>query len=377
MEDEEKAEKDGSSNSLGTNEKEQNKNYVNIHVIGIGSFGCEIGHWVRSKRIPGVEIIAINDNVNELIKMYADVKLFIDNGIPRGIGTCTNPKIGEETARRESKRIDELLGGKDVLFIISGLGGMIGSGAAPIIAEIAKKQGSLVIGAFSLPFGMEGKIRADNAAEAMEKLWSTTDTAIFIPLDMLKETIQEFEFDKLWKISSRILAEILRNVFPFLTHKMEEGSVTTDFKPVFENAGPALLGIGESDSSGGEGWEEAASGAISSPLLVLNTSEAKINYEAVGTKLVKVHEPSFIHAKTVLAGFFSSDGIRNDDLAKATDIIRGRIPQDCKIVWNAFSDPSLEGTKRCLILPTGIEIPHTSKDEQKGTRHENWAHELI
>ncbi|MDA8054205.1 MAG: hypothetical protein M0Z77_00965, partial [Thermoplasmatales archaeon] len=288
------------------------------------------------------------------LDVKADKKYYLDNGIPRGLGVCTDPSIGEQAARRDSEQIEGLIEGKDLVFLITGLGGRIGTGAVPVIADIARKQGSLVIGIGTLPFRSEGKIRTDNAMEGMEKLGRLSNTNILIPLDALRETVLEFDMEKLWKVSDRILEEMVKVIVEPIIKLWNVDSEKENFKSIFEEGDVGVVGMGESESPGIKGMEEAVEEAISSPLMVTDESKADARYVPVRNKLVEIHvPPPVFSARAALVSFSSGDNVHESEMTDAVKIIKNRIGENTKIVWSSSPDSTLEGAKRCLIILTG------------------------
>ncbi len=354
------------------------ENSADVCVVGVGSFGCEIGSRLKGKDIFGVEIIAIDDHPDELLRLKADKKFFLNNGIPRGLATCGNPIVGEMAAKRDAEQLGELIKGKRIIILIAGLGGQIGTGASPIIAEIAKNQGSLVIGAFSLPMGPEGRIRTDNAIESLAKLRKISNTIILIPLDRMKEVFPELEFRKVWDVSPEAFTEAIREVIITIT---ESGAPNTDskkFRSILFDGGIVMIGMGESEISGPRGWEEASSEAISSPLLVADMSKATSSYVSVGHKLVKVNAPqSVMSAKEVIVSFSSGYQKPDNDIEKIMANIRDRIVKDAGVYWFSSVDKSLSEAKRCTILLTGIAFPHCFEEVPAQNKRFDHSNEVV
>ena len=332
----------------------QTEDEIKICIVGVGNLGTSITGGVWEKKVSGTEVIAIYDDQKHLLDVKADKKYYLDNGIPRGLGVCTDPSIGEQAARRDSEQIEELIKGKDLVFLMTGLGGRIGTGAVPVIADIARKQGSFLITIGTLPFKSEGKIRTDNAREGMEKLSRLSNTSILIPLDALIETVLEFDMGKLWKVSDRILEEMAKVIVEPIIKLWSESSERENFKSIFEEGDVGVVGMGESESPGIRGLEEAVEEAISSPLMVTDESKANVRYVPVRNKLVRIHIPSPVFsARTALVSFSFGDDVHESELTDAIKIIKNRIGENTRIVRSSSSDSTLEGAKRCLIILTG------------------------
>ena len=348
---------------------EQAQENGKITIVGVGDLGISITGGIYEKKMPGIETIAISDDLRHLLTVKVDKKYYLDNGIPRGLGVCTNPIIGEEAAKRDSEKLGELIRGRDLIFLITGLGGRIGTGAVPVMAEIAKMQGSFSITIVTVPFSMEGKVRADNAREALKKLSALSNTSIVIPLEALSDTFRELSDRNIWEIYEkniyeRILVEITRMIIEPVSRMWKEDKDRNDLKSMLSGEGFVAVGIGGSESAGMEGLKEAAQEAISSPLLVLDKSKCDERYVTVKNKLVKIHTPqSTLATKGAMISLTSGEDIKNNEVAEALKPIKNRIGENTKTVLFLSPNPNMEGEKSCLILLTGQHIPLESEEK--------------
>ncbi|MCK5581701.1 MAG: cell division protein FtsZ, partial [Candidatus Omnitrophica bacterium] len=217
-----------------------------IKVIGIGGGGNNSLSRMREIGIKGGELIAINTDAQDLLYANADQKILIGKELTAGLGAGSNPKVGEEAAKESMTEIKKKIGGADMVFITCGLGGGTGTGAAPVIADLAKKQGALTIGVVTLPFTIEGQKRIENAMEGLEKMETAVDTLIVIPNDKLLELAPELPLHTAFKISDEILTNAVKGTTELVT---TSGLVNLDFadiKAVMVNGGVSLIGMGES-----------------------------------------------------------------------------------------------------------------------------------
>ena len=347
----------------------QTEDEIKICIVGVGNLGTSITGGVWEKKVSGTEVIAICDDPKHLLDVKADKKYYLDNGIPRGVGVCTNPIIGEEAARRDSEQIEGLIKGKDLIFLITGLGGRIGTGAVPVIADIARKQGSFVITIDTLPFETEGKIRNDNAREGLEKLKKFSNENILISLDSLRETFPELYLDNFWGVSDKVLAEIVKMIIEPLTKLWNVESERNELRSAFADGGVGTIGIGESESPGIKGLKEAVEEAVSSPLIVLDESRADVRYVPVRNKLVKIHvPPQVLKAKTALVSLSFGDEVHESELTEAVKIIKKHTGENTNMVLTSSPGSTLEGGKMCLVILTGQHFSFQSEENPTGSK---------
>ena len=224
------------------------KQIARIKVIGVGGGGGNTLSRMRDIGIKGGELIAINTDAQDLLYTNADYKILIGRELTHGLGAGSNPKVGEEAAKESESEIKKKLGGSDMIFITCGLGGGTGTGAAPVVAEIAKKMGALTIGVVTLPFTIEGKKRIENSIYGLERMESIVDTLIVIPNDKLLELAPELPLHTAFKVADEILTNAVKGTTELVT---KAGLVNLDFadiKAVMVNGGVSLIGMGESDS---------------------------------------------------------------------------------------------------------------------------------
>jgi cell division protein FtsZ len=254
------------------------KQTAKVKVFGLGGGGGNTLSRMREIGIKGGELIAINTDAQDLLYTNADHKILIGKELTQGLGAGSNPKVGEEAAHESEQDIKKKLVGADMIFITCGLGGGTGTGAAPVISELSKKQGSLTIGIVTLPFTIEGKKRIENAIYGLERLEAIVDTLIVIPNDKLLELAPELPLHTAFKVADEILTNAVKGTTELVT---KAGLVNLDFadiKAVMSNGGVSLIGMGESDSQNRA--TEAVEKALNNPLLdvdVSNSSGALVN----------------------------------------------------------------------------------------------------
>ena len=307
------------------------KQSAKIKVIGVGGGGNNSLNRMREIGIKGGELIAINTDAQDLLYTNADVKILIGKELTQGLGAGSNPKVGEEAAKESEMEIRKRLSGSDMIFITCGLGGGTGTGAAPFIAGLAKKQGALTIGVVTLPFTIEGKKRIENSMNGLERLEAMVDTLIVIPNDKLLELAPDLPLQTSFKIADEILTNAVKGVTELVT---TTGLVNLDFadiKAVMMNGGVSLIGMGEADSQNRA--LESIEKAIKNPLLDVDISGAT----GALINIVGGIDMSLDECKTII------------------EQVGKRLSPDAKIIWGAQISPEMDKSIRVLLIVTGVK----------------------
>lgn len=307
------------------------KQGARVKVIGCGGGGGNSVSRMKEIGIKGCEIVAINTDAQDLLYAKVDSKILIGRELTHGLGAGSNPKIGEEAARESEQEIKKKLGNSDLVFITCGLGGGTGTGAAPVVAEMAKKNGALTIGIVTLPFTVEGQKRIENSQYGLEKMASITDTLIVIPNDKLIEIAPELPIHTAFKVADEILTNSVKGITELIT---KAGLVNLDFadvKAVMSNGGVSLIGIGESDSQ--DRAKDAVDKAINNPLLDVDIK----------------------NATGALVNIIGGNNMSLDEYKKVMEILGEKISPDAKIISGAQISPDLENSVRILLIVTGVK----------------------
>jgi len=302
-----------------------------IKVVGCGGGGNNTINRITEVGVIGAETIAINTDAQDLLYTSADKKILIGKETTKGLGAGSVPKIGEEAAKEQETDIKHALTGADMVFVTCGLGGGTGTGASPIVAEVAKKMGALVVGVVTMPFAMEGQRRYENAVIGLEKMESIVDTLIVIPNDKLLELAPELPLHTAFKVADEILTNAVKGIAELVTRA---GLVNLDFadiRAVMENGGVALIGVGESDSENRA--VEAVEKAISNPLLEVDIGGAA----------------------GALINVCGGPDMTLNEARRVVESISDRISEDAKIIWGAQISEDLAGTLRVLLIVTGVQ----------------------
>lgn len=307
------------------------KQSTKIKVIGIGGGGGNSLSRMKEIGIKGGELIAINTDAQDLLYSNADQKILIGKELTQGLGAGSNPRIGEEAAKESESEIKKKLSGSDMIFVTCGLGGGTGTGGAPVIANIAKKQGSLVIGVVTLPFTIEGKKRLENAMNGLERLEAVVDTLIVIPNDKLLELAPELPLYTAFKIADEILTNAVKGITELVT---TSGLVNLDFadiNAVMANGGVSLIGMGESDSTNRA--IESVEKAISNPLLDVDIS----------------------NASGALVNIMGGPDMSLDECKLIIETVGNKLSPDAKLIWGAQISADMDKSIRVLLIVTGVK----------------------
>ncbi|MFH1326757.1 MAG: cell division protein FtsZ [archaeon] len=307
------------------------KQTAKIKVVGIGGGGNNSLSRMREIGIKGGELIAINTDAQDLLYANADQKILIGRELTQGLGAGSNPKVGQEAAKESESEIKKKLANSDMIFITCGLGGGTGTGAAPVIAGIGKKQGALVIGVVTLPFTIEGRKRIENAMDGLERMEAIVDTLIVIPNDKLLELAPELPLHTAFKIADEILTNAVKGVTELVT---TSGLVNLDFadvKAVMVDGGVSLIGMGESDSANRA--LEAVEKAMQNPLLDVDIS----------------------NASGALVNIIGGSDMSLDECKNIIEEVGNKLSPDAKMIWGAQISADMEKSIRVLLIVTGVK----------------------
>lgn len=306
-------------------------NIAKIKVIGVGGGGCNAVNRMIASGVTGIDFWAINTDSQALTNTNAPDCIQIGQKLTRGLGAGGNPAIGQKAAEESRDEIARSLEGTDLVFITAGMGGGTGTGAAPIVAEVAKEMGCLTVGIVTRPFTFEGRRRAKQAEEGINALQSRVDTLIVIPNNQLLSVIPaETPLQEAFRVADDILRQGVQGISDII---IIPGLVNVDFadvRAVMADAGSALMGIGV--GSGKSRAKEAATAAISSPLLETSIQGAKgVVFNVTGGTDLTLHEVNV-----------------------AAEIIYEVVDADANIIFGAVIDDRLQGEMRITVIATGF-----------------------
>ena len=304
-----------------------------IKVIGVGGGGGNaVSRMMDGERLRGVEFVAANTDAQDLDYASAHKKIYMGRALTRGLGSGMNPDVGKQAAEENRSEIGEALDGADVVFVTAGMGGGTGTGAAPVIAEIAREKGILTIGIVTKPFSFEGTQRANIAQEGLLRLKDKVDALVVIPNDRIFAIIEK---DTSIAKAFSYVDEILKNAVQGIAELINSpGIINVDFadiRAIIKDAGTTLIGIGT--SSGAERAGKAVSEAINSPLL----------------------EASIEGAKGVLFSIAGSKDLKMTEINEVAKMISGSIDPAAKIIFGAYHDKKLKDNKiKVTVIATGF-----------------------
>lgn len=306
-------------------------NFAKIKVVGIGGGGCNAVNRMISNDVSGVEFWAVNTDAQALSHSSASTCLQVGQKITRGLGAGGNPAIGNKAAEESRDEIASALENTDLVFITAGMGGGTGTGATPIVAEVAKELGCLTVGVVTRPFTFEGRRRTHQAEEGIAALKTRVDTLIVIPNNQLLSAISEqTPVQEAFRVADDILRQGVQGISDIITIP---GLVNVDFadiRAVMADAGSALMGIGM--GSGKSRAREAAVAAVSSPLL----------------------ESSIEGAKGVVFNITGGGDLTLHEVNTAAEAIYDVVDPDANIIFGAVIDEKMQGEVRITVIATGF-----------------------
>jgi len=315
---------------------------VNIKVIGVGGAGNNVVNRMLEAGVEGVDFLVVNTDRQDLNKSKCPNKLPIGEKLTGGMGAGSKPEIGKKSAEESRAAIAKALEGADMVFITAGMGGGTGTGAAPIIADLAHEAGILTVGVVTRPFRFEGANRSKQADEGITALSEKVDSLIVIPNDRLKfVTDQKITFANAFGIADDVLKQAVTSISELVSYS-EKVIINLDFADVssiMKNAGRAHMGVGT--ASGRDKAEQAAMAAVSSPLL----------------------ETSINGATGVLINVTGSQDLGLDDVETAANIVMEAANPDANIIFGATFADGFEDEMRVTVIATGFE--GSKKEEEK------------
>jgi cell division protein FtsZ len=317
-----------------------------IKVVGCGGAGNNTITRLMQVGIVGAETVALNTDAQDLLYTDSDKKVLIGRELTAGLGAGADPKIGMEAAKESKDDIKKALQGADMIFITCGLGGGTGTGASPVVAEVAKKLGALTVAIVTLPFSMEGKQRMANAREGLENLEGMVDTLIIIPNDKLLEIVPDVSLATAFKVCDEILVNAVKGIAELVT---KPGLVNLDFadvRTVMSEGGLALIGMGESDTENRA--IEAVEKALNNPLVTVNVEGAK----------------------GALINVIGGPDITIREAQQVVEHVSNKLAPDAKIIWGTQIAKDIGETIRTMLIITGVKSPQIFGPEKPWTKEQ-------
>ena len=304
---------------------------TNIKIVGCGGGGSNTINRIVEEGIVGADLFAINSDAQHLLTIHSPHKILIGKRVTRGLGAGSNPRIGAEAAMEAEDELRAALMGADMVFVTCGLGGGTGTGAAPVVARIAKELGALTIAVVTKPFKGEGQSRMENADWGLVELEENSDTVLVIPNDKLIELVPRLPLNAAFKVADELLMKAIKGITEMVT---KVGLVNLDFadlKTIMKGGGVSVIGIGESDDTHDKALK-AIEEATKSPLL---------DYD-VGT------------ANGALICVTGGEDMTVTEAETVAEYINDRINSNASIIWGAYIDPELRGAIRVMLVLVGV-----------------------
>jgi len=301
-----------------------------IVVVGVGGMGCNALNRLHSVGIHGAETIAVNTDMKHLRTINADRKILIGQELTKGLGAGGYPQTGKNAAEESMNELRDVLKGADMIFLVAGMGGGTGTGAAPVIAQLGRAQGSIVIGVTTMPFKIEGA-RIHKAEDGLAKLRQVTDTVIVIENDRLVEIAGNMPLQQAFAVADEIIVTMIKGITETISIPSVVNLDFADVKSVMSVGGVAMIGVGESSSAARA--REAVEQAMSHPLL-------DVDYKGANGALIHVS---------------GGEDLKLDEIAEIGDYVAKNLDSGAQTIWGARIDPNLKGGIRVITIITGVK----------------------
>ena len=329
-------------------EFEQGFNHLaTLKVVGVGGGGNNAVNRMIDDGMQNVEFIAINTDGQALNLSKAESKIQIGEKLTRGLGAGANPDIGKKAAEESREQVEDALQGADMVFVTAGMGGGTGTGAAPIVAKIAKEMGILTVCVVTRPFSFEGRKRQTQAAAGVDAMKAAVDTLIIIPNDRLLDIVDKSTpMMEAFKEADNVLRQGVQGISDLIAVSGEVNLDFADVKTIMQNQGSALMGIGI--SAGENRSVEAAKKAISSPLL----------------------ETSIVGAQGVLMNITGGESLSLFEAQEAADIVQDAADEDVNMIFGTVINPELEDEIIVTVIATGFNEKGVNRTPERPATEE-------
>jgi cell division protein FtsZ len=322
-------------NALETAEEQPNNIEVcqaNIKVVGVGGAGNNMINWLYKKGIHGAEVIAFNTDAQHLSITDSDKKFIIGKDLTRGLGCGGFPNKGAEAAKESVQVIKDCLKDADMVFVCAGLGGGTGTGAAPVIAKLAKDNGSIVIGTTTMPFKIE-RARIDKAEFGLQQLRQVSDTVIVIDNNRLVSIAGNLPVQQAFAVANELISTMIKGIVETIAIPSLVNLDYADVKTIMTDGGVAAIGVGASDTS--SKVDEAVRGALSNPLL-------DISYQGATGAILHLH---------------GGPDMTLDDINRVGELVTEAMDQDANVIWGARVSDDMKGKLTVMTIITGVKSP--------------------
>ncbi|MGC9345351.1 MAG: cell division protein FtsZ [Candidatus Bathyarchaeales archaeon] len=307
--------------------------HCRIVVVGVGGAGNNTVTRLMEMGVVGAECIAVNTDALHLSASRANQKILIGEKLTKGLGVGGDPKLGRAAIEESRKRIDDLLTDVDIAFVTAGLGGGTGTGAAPVIAEIARRKGAITVGVVTTPFRIE-KGRIEYAANALTEMRRQCDTVVVIDNNKLMQLVPQLPINEAFRVADQVLANMIKGIVETISAPSLINLDFADFKTVVRRGGVAVVGVGESDAPNRA--EEAVRNALRSPLL----------------------DVDYVGATGALIHVTGDNQMTIEEANRVGEIVTEMMDDDALVIWGARVKPELNGSLKVTLVMTGVNSPH-------------------
>ena len=305
---------------------------ANIKVIGVGGAGNNMTNWLYKKGIEGAEIIACNSDLQHLNMVEADRKFLLGKDVCRGLGAGGYPQVGKEAAEEAMSHIKDSLKVSDMVFVCAGMGGGTGTGAAPVVAKVAKEAGAIVIGTVTMPFKIE-RARVDKAEFGLQQLRQSTHTVIVIDNNRLVQIAGNLPVNQAFAVANELISTMIKGIVETIAVPSLVNLDFADVKAVMTAGGVASIGVGSSDTK--NRVDEAVRGALSNPLL-------DISYEGAQGAIIHIHGG---HDMTL------------DEISRVGELVTESMDSSANVIWGARVSEDMKGKLTVMTIITGVKSP--------------------
>ena len=305
---------------------------ANIKVLGVGGAGNNMVGWLYNKGIKGAEVVAVNTDQQHLNITNADKKFLMGRELTRGLGCGGFPEKGSEAAKETIQEIKDALKGSDMCFVCAGMGGGTGTGAAHVIAQVAKDMGSIVIGTVTMPFKIE-RARVDKAEFGLQQLRQVSDTVIVIDNNRLVQIAGNLPIQQAFAVANELISTMIKGIVETIAVPSLVNLDYADVKAIMSNGGVAAIGVGASDTN--NRVEEAVNGALSNPLL-------DISYEGATGALIHV---------------CGGPDMTLEEVSRAGEMVTQSLDDDANVIWGARIMDEMKGKLTMMTIITGVNSP--------------------
>jgi len=306
--------------------------HANIKVIGCGGAGNNMVSWLYQRGVQGAEIIAVNTDVQHLQISDADRKIIIGKEITRGLGCGGFPEKGAQAAQETLQEIKDALKGSDMVFVCAGEGGGTGTGSAPVVAQVAKDAGAIVIGTVTMPFKIE-RARCDKAEFGLQQLRQVSDTVIVIDNNRLVKIAGNLPIQQAFAVANELISTMIKGIVETIAVPSLVNLDYADVKAIMTNGGVAAIGVGASDTT--NRVDEAVRAALSNPLL-------DITYKGATGALIHIT---------------GGPDMTLDEVNRAGELVTESLDEDANVIWGARVQDDMKGKMCIMTIITGVKSP--------------------